>query len=393
MSRHQSTIVLFLLIAGIVGIAVVTRPEGDTAQAGSQASPTATAASAFFAQPTVPVQQTAPALPSPLPPPTVMPPPGSGETPQAAYAGQIQPAGTAAGTAAPGSGTLQGWNPPPLEVPLARHPFDHFWFIRPVGPNNNNFGLAHYPFGSDGPANDLRIHHGIDLANPIGVEVYAGADGMVIWAGKGHINQYEAITAYGNTIVIEHDFGINGQPIYTLYAHLSALLVESGQRVESGQVIGLIGNTGQVSGPHVHFEVRVGHDRYNAVRNPELWIASYIGTGVIAGRIALEGDTPVYDAAITVISVATGQPVYHTSSYAGPGINADDNWQENFVAPDIPAGRYIVRARHDAGTWAGQVEVVAGTTNWVEMEQTDEPPDAVPTPDTSGFDPGSTTLP
>ncbi len=266
-------------------------------------------------------------------------------------------------------GTPVGWNPPPMAVPIAHQAFDHFWLIRPVGSNYNNFGLPHYAFGSDGPANDLRIHHGIDLANPIGVEVYAAGSGTVIWSGKGSVDaeEHENITAYGNTIVIRHDIGYKGQPIFTLYAHLSARLVERGERVEMGQIIGLIGNTGQVTGPHVHFEVRIGHNRYNAVQNPELWMAPYIGTGVIAGRIELEDSIPVFDAAVTIIDRSTGQVIYQTTSYAGEGIQNDPGWDENFVIPDVPEGQYLVSASHDQGRWTGEVSVIAGTTNWVTM--------------------------
>ena len=277
------------------------------------------------------------------------------------------------------TGVAEDWNPPPAEVPLARHPFDHYWLLRPVASNSNNFGLPHYAYGSDGPADDLRIHHGVDLANPIGVEVLAAGDGVVVAAGKGHITEDEAITAYGNTVVIQHDFGYNGQPIFTLYAHLSALLVEEGERVEAGQVIGLIGNTGQVSGPHVHFEVRIAHDRYSAVRNPDLWIAPYIGRGVIAGRVADENGQWVADAAITLIDRTTGEAIYRTSTYAGPSVNSDDNWQENFTIPDIPAGQYLVTARHEQGVWAGIVEVVPGMTNWVELTRSQAIPEASPT--------------
>jgi murein DD-endopeptidase MepM/ murein hydrolase activator NlpD len=288
-------------------------------------------------------------------------------TPPSAYASQLQALEPPPTTSF--SSPVPGWNPPPLEVPIAHHPFDHYWLIRPVASNYNNSGLYYYPYGSNGPANDLRIHHGVDLANPIGVEVHAAGPGTVIWADRGHFNEYESITAYGNTVVIQHDFGYEGQPVYTLYAHLSAILVRRGDRVEAGQVIGLIGNTGQVSGPHVHFEVRVGRNSYFAVRNPELWMAPYSGSGVIAGRVVFDNGRAVEDVPITLIDLATGQVVARTTSYAGFGVNADDNWNENFVIADVPVGHYLVTASLNAlSHWSGEVEVLAGTTNWVEMQ-------------------------
>jgi murein DD-endopeptidase MepM/ murein hydrolase activator NlpD len=291
-------------------------------------------------------------------------------TPLAFFASELQ-------TPAPGrtpsdnGSPPDGWNPPPLEVPIARHPYDHYWLIRPVGSNYNNFGLPHYPYGSNGPANDLRIHHGVDLANPIGIKIYAAAPGTVLSADKGHFNEYESITSYGNTVVVEHDFGYRGQPVYTLYAHLSAMLVRKGDRVEAGQVIGLIGSTGQVSGPHVHFEVRIGRNSYFAVRNPDLWMAPYVGTGVIAGQLALEDGELAEDAPITVIDLATGQVVYRTTTYAGFGVNPDDYWGENFTIPDVPTGHYLITGRYNATTWSAEVEVLAGVTNWAEMERHD----------------------
>ncbi len=262
----------------------------------------------------------------------------------------------------------EGWSPPSLPVPLARHPHDHYWFIRPVTSAHVNSGLIRYPFGSTGSNQDLRIHHGIDIANPVGVEVLAVGDGTVVWAGRGHHNQYESITAFGNTVVIQHDLGYRGKAVYTLYAHLSAILVEPGERVQAGKVIGLIGATGQVSGPHVHFEVRVDRNSYYAVRNPDLWLAPYAGTGIIAGRVAFPDGRPADELEVRVVSLATGRTTHRTVTYAGFGVNSDDLWNENFTVPDVPVGRYLLTASFGAIRWSGEVAVQEGLTNWVEME-------------------------
>jgi murein DD-endopeptidase MepM/ murein hydrolase activator NlpD len=262
---------------------------------------------------------------------------------------------------------VKDWNPPAIAVPVAHSPWDHYWFIRPVAAKYTNFALKDYPFGSNGPQNDLRIHHGIDLPNPIGVEVLAAGDGTIISAQKGHINEFESITSYGNCIVIDHDFGYNGDHVYTLYAHLSAILVQKGDHVHSGQVIGLIGNTGQVTGPHVHFEVRIGRDSYFSVRNPILWMAPYVGTGVIAGRVAFADNSTADDASVTLIDLATGKVVDQTTTYGGFGVNGDDHWKENFVFSDIPVGHYLVTSNYNTTTWAGAVDVIPAATDWVEM--------------------------
>lgn len=89
-----------------------------------------------------------------------------------------------------------------------------------------------------------RLHAGIDLASGIGSPVRAVAGGRVESAG------WEG--GYGRAVRITHSDGT-----VTIYGHMSALLVDSGERVKAGQLIGREGNTGQSTGPHLHFEVRV----------------------------------------------------------------------------------------------------------------------------------------
>lgn len=87
------------------------------------------------------------------------------------------------------------------------------------------------------------FHAGIDLAAPTGTEVHACKTGVVSETGLSSI--------YGNYIVISH----NGKKT-SLYAHLSKILVAKGEKVSTGQTIGLVGTTGASTGPHLHFEVR-----------------------------------------------------------------------------------------------------------------------------------------
>ncbi len=90
-----------------------------------------------------------------------------------------------------------------------------------------------------------RMHYGTDFAAPIGTPIYAPADGVVTFAGWS--------TGYGRLVKIQHEFGIE-----TRYAHQSAIRVKKGQRVSRGDRIGDIGNSGRSTGPHLHYEVRVG---------------------------------------------------------------------------------------------------------------------------------------
>ncbi|MBS1301614.1 M23 family metallopeptidase [Loktanella sp. SALINAS62] len=90
-----------------------------------------------------------------------------------------------------------------------------------------------------------RLHAGTDFAAPIGTPIYSTADGVVTEAGWA--------SGYGRLIKIQHEFGIE-----TRYAHLSAMRVKVGQRVSRGERIGDMGNSGRSTGPHLHYEVRVG---------------------------------------------------------------------------------------------------------------------------------------
>jgi murein DD-endopeptidase MepM/ murein hydrolase activator NlpD len=89
-----------------------------------------------------------------------------------------------------------------------------------------------------------RLHAGADLSAPSGTEIRAAANGRVLLA--------EPRGGYGNAVVLGH-----GQGIATLYAHQSRILVEPGDKVKKGDVIGLVGSTGLSTGPHLHFETRV----------------------------------------------------------------------------------------------------------------------------------------
>lgn len=89
-----------------------------------------------------------------------------------------------------------------------------------------------------------RPHEGIDVVAPMGAPIEAPAAGTVIAAG------WE--TGYGYAVEIDHGYGIT-----TRFAHASKLLVRRGQRVQRGQQIALVGNTGLATGPHLHYEVHV----------------------------------------------------------------------------------------------------------------------------------------
>jgi len=90
-----------------------------------------------------------------------------------------------------------------------------------------------------------HFHTGIDLVEPFGSPVYAADDGVVALVGSSS-------SGYGRYVVIAHSGGLD-----TLYGHLSTTLVKVGQRVSQGQTVGLEGSTGNSTGPHLHFELRI----------------------------------------------------------------------------------------------------------------------------------------
>ncbi|MEO0560671.1 MAG: peptidoglycan DD-metalloendopeptidase family protein, partial [Chloroflexota bacterium] len=271
------------------------------------------------------------------------------------------------------------WQPPPLIAPLSIDPLgrDHYWFNRPVDSNATNFGLFYYPYGSDGPNSDnpWRVHHGIDMPNPVGETVRAAAAGRVVWAADSlrieDAAAFQNSPSYGNVVVIEHDFGYRGERLWTLYAHLSAVLVEQGQYLQSGEVVGLVGETGRVSGPHVHFEVRMGENHYRATYNPVLWMVPYVGHGVIAGRLTDRRGDFMQDRDVTLRNWGTGLVEDTTTTYVQPGttsdVNPDPMWGENFVFADVPVGRYEVVTSVEGRRLSKIIDVQEGTTAFVDL--------------------------
>ncbi|HEY9738228.1 MAG TPA: M23 family metallopeptidase [Trichocoleus sp.] len=103
---------------------------------------------------------------------------------------------------------------------------------------SSEFGLRRNPFGGS----SYEMHQGLDFRGPIGRPVYATAEGTVVRAIAGN--------GYGKHIVIDHDYGYE-----TLYAHLSDFNIEAGDKVQRGDLIGFLGNTGRSSGPHLHYGI------------------------------------------------------------------------------------------------------------------------------------------
>ncbi len=112
--------------------------------------------------------------------------------------------------------------------------------------NNSSSGLVR-PIAGGIKTQGIHGYNGIDIGAPIGTSVFAADAGVVTLIRGG--NGWNG--GYGNYIVVKHKNGVQ-----TLYAHLDKILVDKGQSVDRGQLIGKSGNTGRSTGPHLHFEVR-----------------------------------------------------------------------------------------------------------------------------------------
>jgi murein DD-endopeptidase MepM/ murein hydrolase activator NlpD len=98
-----------------------------------------------------------------------------------------------------------------------------------------------------------KMHEGVDFTAPVGTEIYA--------TGNGRVKSVEyAFRGYGNHVVISHGFGYE-----TLYGHMSKINIRPGQQVKRGDVIGVVGNTGTSTAPHLHYEVIRGGKKVNPI--------------------------------------------------------------------------------------------------------------------------------
>lgn len=124
-----------------------------------------------------------------------------------------------------------------------------FWPVcRRMGRLMSYFGYRRDPF-----THRIRHHDGIDISAPYGTKVLSAGKGVVKFAGREG--------DYGNMVIIDHGDGVE-----TVYAHLSKISVRVGQRIQKGEEVGLVGSTGRSTGPHLHFEVRVGNKPINPLK-------------------------------------------------------------------------------------------------------------------------------
>lgn len=314
----------------------------------------------------------------------ILPPSPTGNLASQTAAATVQtplPAGPSA-TPAPATGESPG------DIDLTLQPCadqacasenGHLWLARPIPGDAGlvNYIDRSYPYGST--QNGLREpHHGVEFANSAGTPVLAAGDGVAVVAGGDLAELFGPIpNFYGRLVVIEHDQAYAGQAVYSLYGHLRSVAVNVGQRVTAGDLVGQVGSAGVAIGPHLHFEVRVGRNAYDATRNPELWLLPlpYNGrpNGVIAGRVLDRDGNPIPDLTVAIRPIATesDQPRNRfIQTYSGdPTLQVDERLRENFAIGDMPRGQYSVSVsttkfyQQNVTVRAGEVTLVTFIVN------------------------------
>ena len=174
---------------------------------------------------------------------------------------------------------------------------------------------------------DGKLHRAIDLRAAVGTPVYAAEDGTVDWVQTWDGRSTRGDQSYGNLVRIRHaDY--NGGKLQTLYAHLKESKVKYGQTVKEGELIGYSGNTGNSTGPHLHFEVRLNGTRCNplnwldddfSVARSTVRLGSYTSvkspaTALAAGAELHLQRVPLYVSSTAVSAAGTASGTYYVWS-------------------------------------------------------------------------------
>lgn len=230
----------------------------------------------------------------------------------------------------------------------------YFRLQRPIKSLENQIVDSTYPYGST--ARETRDpHHGVEFQSPFGTPVYAAGTGDVIFAGPDAEAVYSPWgNFYGNLIVIKHD-----GDLFTLYAHLSKIDVETGNNIQVGDKIGEVGQSGTATGSHLHFEVRRGDvENYFSTANPELWlIPNKDENGAMAIAVVDQQDHFRFTELTVSYYLDRSQPP--VKSYFLVTYSRDLSiGEENAAVGDLAPGNYRI-----AMTMNGQVY-----ERWVELE-------------------------
>ncbi|HTX93067.1 MAG TPA: peptidoglycan DD-metalloendopeptidase family protein [Anaerolineales bacterium] len=253
---------------------------------------------------------------------------------------------------------------PLYPIPWSLSPHDHFYFAAPIAAAYPGEPIWDYRYGGIYFGPNI-IHTGIDIPAPRGTSVLAAGPGTVVWAGIGLYSGSPLNTKdpYGNAVAIRHDFGYLDQPLYTIYAHMDEVDVTVGEWLNTGDVVGKVGSTGMTTGPHLHFEVRLGKNDFFFTRNPELWLAPPLGDGVLVGRVMDKYGKYLPTRIVGIKNLATDK-TYNAYTYGPEVANPDDYYRENLVMSDIPAGVYELNIPYGAYNRIVDIQILPGQVTY-----------------------------
>lgn len=252
-----------------------------------------------------------------------------------------------------------------------------FFLQRPISTDRRNYIDTAARFGSY--VSELKsAWHSVFFLNSTGTPVLAAADGVVVAAGDDSSRPQALFRDfYGNLVIIEHTIPEVGEPVYTLYGHLSEVSVEVGDPVQAGDEIGKVGSSGNAAGSTLLFEVRVGDNHYDAARNPELWLEPLPDkndepTGALAGRV-IDSDGNYLKVDNIVLEQLAGPrqralETYYLKTYAENRLQGDNPWRENFAMGGLPAGEYQITFYYGPDLVQREVEVEPGSLTVVNIE-------------------------
>ena len=265
--------------------------------------------------------------------------------------------------AVPTSKSLLGGTPTPAELPTQPVITPAFDEIKVVCDDDwclfdDKFILAYpiqstpqhnidrsYTYGSTQGRN-RETHHGVEFPFAYGTPILAAADGRVIVAGADTKKVYGLYPGfYGNLIIIEHQIGENKR-YFSLYAHLSEVLVKENTLVKAGEIIGKVGASGSAIGSHLHFEFRTGQNAYDQTVNPILWLKPLIDhtinqhTGTLVLQNASNIDLHTQQVGIEQFGDNNiVKYVYYGETYAAD-IRQDPSYNEIFALSELLPGEY-----------------------------------------------------
>jgi murein DD-endopeptidase MepM/ murein hydrolase activator NlpD len=253
----------------------------------------------------------------------------------------------------------------------------HLWFRRPIAPEDQPHIDQTYRYGST-MGGYFQQHQGVEFNNGNGTPVHAIGKGTVVYAGPAE--------AGALTVAIRHDTSFKAHDttyhVYSVYYHNSSLAVTVGQKVQAGDIISRVGNTGRATNDHLHLEVHAAakdslplivdpDERYpRYTTNPELWIDPLPGTGIVAGQVWDAKKQPVPQARIygLVKSEPQETPFSFIETY-GEHNRGTPLYGEHFAVSDVAPGWYIMSVMVDGKRLLRRIHVLAGKLTWVEFKR------------------------